>query len=119
MARNNVELQEAIEIEGANEVPVGAYDLRTKYDEPAIALDAPERGDGWGQFVLAVDEAGVATWNFADPSSSPAGPAAQRRAAAVCGRTSSGGPSPPRANRKCEGRSTPSPRRYWRSWSSL
>ncbi|MGA7500987.1 MAG: hypothetical protein WBX00_30010 [Isosphaeraceae bacterium] len=79
MARNNVELQEAIEIEGANEVPVGAYDLRTKYDEPAIALDAPERGNGWGQFVLAVDEAGVATWNFADPSSSPAGPAAQTR----------------------------------------
>ena len=79
MARHNVQVQEAIEIEEAGEVPVGAYDLRTKYGEPAIALDAPEPVNGWGQFVLAVDESGVATWNFAAPASGPAGPAPQMR----------------------------------------
>lgn len=34
-------------------------------EEPAIEIEVPAPEKNWGQFMLTVDEAGVATWNFA------------------------------------------------------
>jgi hypothetical protein len=40
---------------------------RTAAGDPAIELDVPDAARGFGQMVLAVDGAGIATWHFAPP----------------------------------------------------
>jgi hypothetical protein len=65
LAEERVEPQETVALTETQEVDVGVAQTRsTSYDEPAIQLEAPDPGDGWGQVVLAVDESGALTWNF-------------------------------------------------------
>lgn len=66
LAESGVVSQETIEIAGTREVgaPGGAGVRSTVHDEPAIEVTVPDAGEDWGQFLLAVDESGVATWNF-------------------------------------------------------
>lgn len=66
LAAADVMTQETIEITGTREVgaPGGGGVRSTAHDEPAIEVTVPDAGEGWGQFLLAVDESGVATWNF-------------------------------------------------------
>ena len=66
LAEAGVVPQETIEITGTREVggPGGAGVRSTVHDEPAIEVTVPDAGEDWGQFLLAVDESGVATWNF-------------------------------------------------------
>ncbi|HYO14678.1 MAG TPA: hypothetical protein VE685_15900 [Thermoanaerobaculia bacterium] len=58
--------QETIEITAPRlvEVPAGTALRSTSHDEPAIEVTVPDAGEDWGQFLLAADESGVATWNF-------------------------------------------------------
>ncbi len=61
-----LETQLSVEITGTAEVAVSGISTRSAgFDEPAIELVVPGAGDDWGQVVVAVDEAGVVTWNFA------------------------------------------------------
>jgi hypothetical protein len=65
LAGEHVESQETIEISGAREVPApGARTRSTRHAEPAIELEVPHPGEGFGQAVLALDESGVVTWNL-------------------------------------------------------
>lgn len=54
-----------------------------RHGEPTIELQVPAPSEGWGQFVLATDEAGVTTWEFATDTDASAttvrGSAGQRR----------------------------------------
>lgn len=43
--------------------PVGTR--ATHYDEPAMVLDVPDPGAGWGQILVYTDESGVTTWSYA------------------------------------------------------
>jgi hypothetical protein len=62
----NVEPQETIELVDTAEIDVGGLETRsTAYDEPGIELEVPAPGEGLGQVVLYVDEAGVMSWSFA------------------------------------------------------
>lgn len=66
LAAANVEPFRSIEIAAAREieVPAGAVTRSTAFEEPAIEVTVPDAGEGWGQFLLASDEAGVLTWSF-------------------------------------------------------
>jgi pimeloyl-ACP methyl ester carboxylesterase len=56
--------QETIEIVDATEQDEpDAIARSTSIGEPAIVLEVPHPGDGFGQVVLAQDESGVVTWN--------------------------------------------------------
>jgi pimeloyl-ACP methyl ester carboxylesterase len=66
LASESVQPQQTIEITNTREVSAGAADVRaTHYDEPAMEIEVPDPGEGWGQMVLMTDESGVMTWNFA------------------------------------------------------
>ncbi|HEX5939632.1 MAG TPA: hypothetical protein VFZ12_04670, partial [Dehalococcoidia bacterium] len=57
---------ETVEISRAREVPTGSTAVRgTALDEPAIVVEVPDPGEGWGQVVLYADEASVVRWSFA------------------------------------------------------
>jgi pimeloyl-ACP methyl ester carboxylesterase len=63
--------QEEVEIVDAREA--GGTGVRSIGDEPAIEVTVPDAGEGWGQFLLAVEDSGVATWSFPlDEASQPA-----------------------------------------------
>jgi len=66
LAAEGVEPQQTIEITEAAEIDAGAAvpTRSTHSGEPALVLEVPHPGDGWGQVVLAIDEAGVTTWNL-------------------------------------------------------
>ena len=60
-----LEEEYTVELRDTREVPAPTGATRsTAYYEPAIELEAPAPGGDWGQVVLAVDEAGMITWNF-------------------------------------------------------
>src|SRR5438128_2495145 len=60
--------QQTIEIADATEIDLGPAAFRgTAFGEPALEVSVPDPGDEWGQFLLASDESGVITWNFAAP----------------------------------------------------
>lgn len=62
----NVRTLETVEIQRPREVPTGSAGSRgTALGEPAIVVEAPDPGEGWGQVVLYADEAGVVRWSFA------------------------------------------------------
>lgn len=65
LASANVESRRTIQIDEAREV--GVATRTTELGEPAIELQAPDPGSGYGQMVLSTDESGVATWHFAEP----------------------------------------------------
>ncbi len=66
LAASNVQVQHVVEIAQTREVPSPAAPTRTtSYGEPAVVLEVPNPGSGWGQVVLYTDESGVLTWNFA------------------------------------------------------
>lgn len=66
MRNEGLRPEESIELGDTNEVPVAAGGTRsTAHAEPAIEMDVQAPNPQWGQFVLASDEAGVMTWNFA------------------------------------------------------
>ena len=66
LANEGVQPQETIAIDDAGEIDAPGVSVRaTTFDEPAIEIEVADPGDGWGQFVLTTDEAGVTTWNFA------------------------------------------------------
>jgi hypothetical protein len=72
LRNERVEPQETIEISGTAELDVGGTPTRsTAYDEPAIELEVPHPGEGLGQVVLYVDEAGVMSWTFASEEAEP------------------------------------------------
>jgi hypothetical protein len=72
-----VDAQQVIEINQAHEIRMGGLSTRsTRFGEPAIVVEPPEPGEAQEQFVLATDEAGVMTWNFAEH----AGPTGARAA---------------------------------------
>jgi pimeloyl-ACP methyl ester carboxylesterase len=63
---SNVSTLETVEIAGAREVPTGPIGSRgTVLGEPAMVVETPDPGEGWGQVVLYADEAGVVRWSFA------------------------------------------------------
>jgi hypothetical protein len=67
LADADVQAQAVVEIAAAREVGGGGAPTRsTSYGDPAIVLEAPAPGEGFGQMVLATDENGVATWSFAE-----------------------------------------------------
>jgi pimeloyl-ACP methyl ester carboxylesterase len=66
LANESVVPQETIEVTGTREVDAGAAAVRsTHFEEPAMEIEVPDPGSGWGQMIMAVDEGGVMTWNFA------------------------------------------------------
>ena len=66
LANENVESQETIELTDTAESASGRAGTRsTSYGEPAIVMEVPHPGEGLGQVVLYVDEAGVSSWTFA------------------------------------------------------
>lgn len=66
LGNENVRPQETIELTETAEVAAGGAQTRsTSYDEPAIVMEVPHPGEGLGQVVLYVDEAGIASWTFA------------------------------------------------------
>lgn len=66
LATEHLQPFETIEIASAREAPTGAAVTRSAaYGQPAMELSVPDPGPDWGQVVLAVDEAGVATWHLA------------------------------------------------------
>ena len=66
LGNEHVESQETVELTDTAELDVGGVETRsTSYDEPAIVMQVPHPGEGLAQVVLYVDEAGVASWNFA------------------------------------------------------
>jgi hypothetical protein len=70
LAAQHLQTFETIEIIGAREAPTGAAVTRSAaYGQPAMELSVPDPGPDWGQVVLAVDEAGVATWHLARDAS--------------------------------------------------
>ena len=72
LRNEGMEAEYTVEISDTREVPAPTGETRsTSYDEPAMEVEVPAAGEGWGQIVLAVDESGVVTWNF--PVSSTAG----------------------------------------------
>ncbi len=66
LAAANVDSRRTIQIDEAREV--GVATRSTDMGEPAIELQAPDPGSGYGQMVLSTDESGVATWHFAEPA---------------------------------------------------
>lgn len=65
LRKEGMEAEYTVEISDTREVPAPTGETRsTSYDEPAIEIEVPAPGEGWGQIVLAVDESGVVTWNF-------------------------------------------------------
>jgi len=65
LRNENLEEEFTVDISDTRETPAPTGATRsTSYDEPAIELDVPAPGAGWGQVVLAIDESGVITWNF-------------------------------------------------------
>lgn len=65
LASNGATVQDTFVIAQTREWPAVVTDTRTSSGEPAIQLDYPDPGPEWGQMVLASDEGGVMTWNFA------------------------------------------------------
>lgn len=66
MANEGLRSEESIELNETNEVDVpGAGTRSTSHAEPGIEMEVPAPNPEWGQLVLAADEAGVMTWNFA------------------------------------------------------
>jgi hypothetical protein len=66
LAREQLEVQETVEITSAREVDAGGAAVRsTTLGEPAIEITVPDPGEAWGQLVLSTDESGVVTWHFA------------------------------------------------------
>ena len=62
LARNQIRVQESIELEARE---TGARDdYHTRHGEPALVLEADEPAPGFGQFVLTTDESGVITFDF-------------------------------------------------------
>lgn len=60
-----LEPQETVRLTGTTEVDVGGVAARsTDRGEPAMVVEVPDPGPGFGQVLLAVDEAGVTTWNL-------------------------------------------------------
>jgi pimeloyl-ACP methyl ester carboxylesterase len=81
LANEGVEPQETVELGGTAEIDAGATGTRsTAHDEAAIELEAPAPGEGLGQMVLYIDEAGVMRWSFAEQ---PEGDAAAMRGSAT------------------------------------
>jgi hypothetical protein len=66
LAAEGLKEQETVEITGAREV--GNAARSTPLEEPALELVVPEPRPDQGQLLLATDEAGVVTWNFARDS---------------------------------------------------
>ena len=65
LASQHMESQETIEITDTAELDVGGVATRsTSLGEPSMVLEVPDAGQGFGQVVLAIDEAGVTTWNL-------------------------------------------------------
>jgi pimeloyl-ACP methyl ester carboxylesterase len=65
LANESVIPQETIEVTNTREVEAGAAAVRsTHFDEPAMEIEVPDPGSGWGQMIMSVDEGGVMTWNF-------------------------------------------------------
>ena len=70
LQNEGMQTAETVELRNTREVPTGGTGTRsTSYNEPAMELDVPAPGPAWGQLVLAIDEAGVITWNFPVESS--------------------------------------------------
>ena len=65
LASQEMEAQETIEITDTAELDVGGVAARsTSLGEPSIVVEVPDPGQDFGQVVLAIDEAGVTTWNL-------------------------------------------------------
>jgi hypothetical protein len=65
LANESLVPQETIEVTGTREVDAGAAAVRsTHFDEPAMEIEVPDPGAGWGQMIMSVDESGVMNWNF-------------------------------------------------------
>jgi hypothetical protein len=66
MRNEGLREEESVELGATVEVAVAAGGTRsTSHAEPAIEMEVSAPNPQWGQFVLASDEAGVMTWNFA------------------------------------------------------
>jgi len=61
---HHAEVQLVVEIAEARELTdFGADDTpTTRHGEPAVVVEVPGPEEGWGQFVVATDESGVAGW---------------------------------------------------------
>jgi len=59
-----VTVQHEIELTEFTREPGVPVDVRTDAGEPAIELLVPDVAEGWGQMILATDEAGIGTWHF-------------------------------------------------------
>jgi hypothetical protein len=65
LANESVQPQQTLEIVNTREMDAGGAALRsTHFDEPAMEVEVPDPGAGWGQMIVYADEAGVMTWNF-------------------------------------------------------
>jgi pimeloyl-ACP methyl ester carboxylesterase len=66
LAAERMVRQTTVELRGTAELDAPGVPTRaTDVGEPAIELTVPDAGPEWGQVVLATDESGVVTWNFA------------------------------------------------------
>jgi pimeloyl-ACP methyl ester carboxylesterase len=66
MESEGLSSEESIELNSTNEIDVDVPGMRsTAHAEPAIEMEVAAPSASWGQLVLASDEAGVLTWNFA------------------------------------------------------
>jgi len=69
---------EASPLPGAAGGVARAGEVRTAQGEPGMAIEVPDLGPTRGQVLLLVDEAGVPSWHYPEPTASPGpgGPAA-------------------------------------------
>jgi pimeloyl-ACP methyl ester carboxylesterase len=66
LENERVATQDTVTLSDTAELELGGVQSRsTTYGEPAIEVEAADPGSDFGQVVLYIDEAGVASWNFA------------------------------------------------------
>jgi hypothetical protein len=77
LAGQQVEIQQVVEIEDAQETPgPGATrGLGARHGEDAIELQVRPPQEGWEQFVVSQDESGIVTWHFSTGVSPESGDA--------------------------------------------
>lgn len=67
MSNESLRTETSLELADTAEVNIAQGNTRsTSFSEPAIEMEVPAPTEGWGQFVLASDEAGVMTWNTSE-----------------------------------------------------
>ncbi len=66
LADEDALVQVALEVRNAEEVAGTPTNMRGPHDEPLMEIDVPAPTEGFGQFVILRDEAGVFSLHFAD-----------------------------------------------------